>query len=200
MDNKFSRVFLYIATALYPVLFFISELFYVPLSFNSKICILFFVLTSCLCACEDLLTRTLPDFFNIIIFISGLTFCFCQSGFRIMASAFIKSIVLMIVLYAVFLIAKGGIGGGDIKMIVSASAFIDPIDALICVWQATMLAAPFAIILLLQSKYHKKKEKNKYDSSNTHETNLMKKTKQPLTLPFGPFYTICLLLELYTMF
>jgi len=195
MKNNIPRYFIYAATSLYPLLCSAQSMFTSVVSVGEKITVLILICAVCFCACEDLITRTIPNFFNAIIFASGLTFSLFQGGFRNATKVLFGSFILTVILLAIFFAAKGGIGGGDIKLVAAASAFIGPMNAVTVFFEAALLAAPLSLHLLLLSKLRRCRPR----PEPCRAPGETKRTKQPLSLPFGPFYAICLLFELYNI-
>ncbi|MBE7064662.1 MAG: prepilin peptidase [Ruminococcaceae bacterium] len=181
MKTSDNRKFFYIAVTLFPFTVFTIKLVSTNLLLGAKLSIAFCVAAICMCAAEDLISRTIPDFSSAVIFISGIAFTFFTKGIRNTPFAILKTGVFFIILIIVFHIAKGGIGGGDVKLVAASSAFIGPMNAVWITAFAAMLASPLGVILIIT-----KRRQNK-------------KTEQPLTLPFGPFYAICFLVELYNI-
>ena len=190
------RKFLYIVVPLYPVTLFSSDIFDTGYSLVSQLLIIVYICVTLLCATEDIITRTIPDFYNIVIFISGLAFSFDNKGLRNTFTTLLKTTVLFAVLILFFFAAKNGIGGGDIKMIAATSTFIGIINALLAFCLASILALPLCIFLITKSSITQNRNKAP-QSSSSHKTD---KTKQPLSLPFGPFIAFGILIQISNFF
>ena len=132
---------------------------------------------------EDIFTRTIPDFYNAVLFISGVIFSYETQGFIYAAQRLLKTIVLLSGLIILFFVAKSGIGGGDIKMIAASASMIGIINALSAFFTATILAFPICIFILIKDRLQ--------------FITKTKKTKQPLSVPFGPFLAYCIYFYLY---
>lgn len=190
------RKFLYIVVPLYPIIFFLAKIFNAGYSLESQFLIIVYMYTIGVCAAEDILTRTIPDFYNAVIFISGLVFSLYNNGFYGTVKVFLRTSVLFAVLIILLFVSKDGIGGGDIKMVAAASSFIGTINALVAFCAASLFAVPLCLFLIISNSVHRFPNKN-FRQSSPKKT---KKTKQPLSLPFGPFYAFCLLIQLNDFF
>lgn len=179
------RKFFYAAITIFPIGVFAIKLVSAEFNFRAKLPIILCVAAICMCAAEDLISRTIPDFFNAAIFLSGISFTLFTKGIRTAAFATLKAGIFFIILIIIFHISKGGIGGGDIKLVAASSAFIGPMNAVWITAFAAMLASPLGVFLIIKNRCRAKDNK---------------KTEQPLTLPFGPFYAICFLSELCSFF
>lgn len=184
------RICFYIAVVLYPAMYFSmqilsSEKFMLGAKFSAII----FVIAVLLCAAEDFISKTIPDFFNAIIFISGISFSFHTGGLQNMLFTIIKSFILLFFLIVIFHFAKGGFGGGDIKMAAAVSALIGPMSAVLNICYAAMLASPLCLAVIIFT------HKPKTDNGEGNKT-----ARWQLTLPFGPFYALCILIQLNDLF
>lgn len=184
------RIFFYIAVVLYPAMYLsLKILCHNKIMLGAKFSAIIFVIAVLLCAAEDFISKTIPDFFNAMIFISGSSFSLSTGGWKNMLIAIIESSILLFFLIVVFHFAKGGFGGGDIKMAAAVSALIGPMSAVMNICYAAMLASPLclaAVIFTLTTR------------SNRGKAD--KKARRQLTLPFGPFYAFCVLIELNQLF
>lgn len=185
------RIFFYVAVLVYPTISTLNEIIYRnKLSFGAKLSAIIFVASICLCAAEDLISKTIPDFFNAVIFLSGISFSLFTDNLQGTIMTIFKSIILFVCLAAIFYLSKGGIGGGDIKMAAAASVLIGPMSAVMNICYAALLAAPLCLAVIIFSRTLK--------TDNGEADN--KKARRQMTLPFGPFYAFCILIELNKAF
>ena len=184
------RIFFYITAALYPTMLLSKKIIFCSdIMPGAKFSAIIFVIAVLLCAAEDFISKTIPDFFNVMIFISGISFSFSTGGLKNMFIATLRSSILLFFLIIIFHLAKGGFGGGDIKMAAAVSALIGPMSAVVNICYAAMLASPLCLAVIIFTRIHKN------DNGKTD-----KKARRQITLPFGPFYAFCVLIELNQFF
>lgn len=76
------------------------------------------------CCALDLRTRRIPNLLTLPALALGLLLAYCGWGSRGLLSSGLGAAVALVVLAGPF--ALGGIGGGDVKMMVAAGAFLGP--------------------------------------------------------------------------
>ena len=116
----------------------------------------------------DLQQRRIPNQLNICFFISFLAY-FWAEKLSLFSSLFAIVIVLTIFLF-IYGVTHGGLGEGDIKLVVSLAGILGVFNLLNFLLLASLLTLPFALF------FYKKKNHMEYE------------------IPFGPFLIISFLI------
>lgn len=161
----------------YPVVEALNALIYVLIYLNyglSAELILYSAFASVLIIISfiDIKTRTIPDVLVLFIFIIGILSCFFSRQFQLyerIVGVFISSIPLLVA--AMF--SKGGMGGGDIKLMAASGLLIGYKLSLFSLFAASIVCSIFGLIYIAI----------KHKSIKT-------------TLPFGPFLSGAMFLSL----
>ena len=145
------RIYLYICTALYPLIsgaiILSSDKFYI-----SDLTLPIHIALLCFIAAEDIITMTIPDFFNALLFFNGITLHLITSGLLIAIKSALSSIIIFVFMYVFVLLTGNKIGGGDIKTISASAAYSGLKNTLYALSAAFFSAAFFCIFILLFSK------------------------------------------------
>ncbi len=147
---------------------------------SSLVFILFYVYAICCSSVEDILTMRIPDIFSLTVFLSGFFFHLTETHIKLLLTHIIAAIIIFIILTVVSVLSKGGIGGGDIKIISASSVLIGFSQTLSAFCIASILSAIMCIALVLVQKF------------------CLKRKKTLRSLPFGPFYAIGLLIQIFS--
>lgn len=108
--------------------------------------------------------KIIPNELLIVAFVLGIIFHIFSGGFL---SSVIGFFAVSVLLYIIAILSKGGIGGGDIKMMAAFGFCIGWQNILLSLFIASIIGSLVAIYLLVFKKYGRKTE-----------------------VPFGPFLAI----------
>ena len=97
----------------------------------------------------------IPDVITYPGMLAGLGFAFFTIGIK---SAFIGMIAFGVVFFLIALLSKGGMGGGDVKLVAVIGAFVGPMNALLVFILSSLGGGLWAIVLLLLRQAGRKTE------------------------------------------
>ena len=126
----------------------------------------------------DLYTQIIPDYLNVLIFISAIIYKILSSTFQDMLWIFFNSMLGLIISSGIFLIiiivSKGGMGGGDAKLIGGLGFILGIKLILLNIFLSFVLGAIISIFLLSLK---------------------IKGRKDPI--PFGPFICLSFIITIF---
>lgn len=97
----------------------------------------------------------IPDVITYPGILVGLGFAFFTIGIK---SALIGMIAFGVVFFLIALLSKGGMGGGDVKLVAVIGAFVGPMNALLVFILSSLAGGLWAIVLLLLRQAGRKTE------------------------------------------
>jgi leader peptidase (prepilin peptidase)/N-methyltransferase len=114
-----------------------------------KLMILGWILTAA--AIIDLYSKVIPDFLNVIGFSAGIVFGYLEGSGAI--GGYIAGLIAGGgILLAIALLSKGGIGGGDVKLMAVTGAYLGWRQALVVLFLAFVSGGAVAVLLVLSRK------------------------------------------------
>ncbi len=116
---------------------------------------LMFLFLNCCLLYIDLLYGLLPYRLSFALGITGILY---MGRFYNVMDALFAAFAIFCLMWLLYYLAKGGMGGGDPMYATALAAWCTPGNAIFLLWTAFMIGGLFSLLLYLTGKYHGKSE------------------------------------------